>query len=193
VPYLTAQEVRDRARSDSLSDDDVFTDDYLEELVEEFEDIAERYCGVAFIPRTTTETRDVAGAASLILRPRITAVSAFTVDGIASTVYTLTEDVEALRIGVLPFTAHASGSIAVAYTHGYATIPATIRRACVEYVRACALRSDTGTGRDVIQQGFDGGSTRYSTPDWHAGRPTGYIEVDRLLNSNRDFPDQGVA
>ena len=39
----------------------------------------------------------------------------------------------------------------------------------------------------VIGQSFEGTYTRFSTPDWNAGRPTGYLEVDRLLNSLPDY------
>lgn len=66
--------------------------------------------------------------------------------------------------------------------------PAVLLRACREYVRSCALSDQSKVPRDVIAQSFgDGGYTRYSTPDWDAGRPTGYLEVDRLLNSLDDF------
>lgn len=65
--------------------------------------------------------------------------------------------------------------------------PATLLRACREYVRSCALADRSNVPRDVIGQTFDGGYTRYSTPDKDAGRPTGYLDVDRLLNSLDDF------
>ena len=65
-----------------------------------------------------------------------------------------------------------TGTLSVTYSYGQAT-PPSIKQACVQYVRAVALRELSDTSRDVIQQGFEGGSTRYSTPDWAAGRPTG--------------------
>jgi hypothetical protein len=65
--------------------------------------------------------------------------------------------------------------------------PNTLLRACREYVRSCALADSSNVTRDVIGQSADGGYTRYSTPDMRAGRPTGYLEVDRLLNSLRDY------
>lgn len=67
------------------------------------------------------------------------------------------------------------------------TAPEEFLRGCREYVRSCALADQSTVPRDVISQSFgDGGYTRYSTPDWAAGRPTGYLEVDRILNGLPD-------
>jgi hypothetical protein len=191
VPYLTVAQVRQRARSAVVADDSVFSDEEIEDYIAGFEDIAERYCGVAFIPRAATHTEDVCRSGQLILQPRITAVSAFTVDETASTIYEVTDSGK-LSAGLLPLSSTTTGAVSVTYTHGYATCPKEIERACIQYVRACALRDQSDSGRDVIAQGFDGGTTRFSTPDWDAGRPTGYIEVDRILNSFGRTPP-GIA
>lgn len=65
--------------------------------------------------------------------------------------------------------------------------PTAVLRACREYVRSCALSDRSGVPRDVISQSAEGTYTRFSTPDWDAGRPTGWLEVDRLLNSLDNF------
>lgn len=66
--------------------------------------------------------------------------------------------------------------------------PKALLRACRQYVRACALSDKSSVPRDVITQADgSGGYTRFSTPDKDAGRPTGYLEVDRLLNSLDDY------
>ena len=192
MAYLTAQQVRDRARSNDLSDTNQFSDAEIDRLIAEFEEIAEDYCEVSFISRTETRTVELSGASHVILQPKITAITTFTVEGTASTVYVL-EDTSLLAAGILPFDTTITGTLVVAYTYGYATTPAVVARACVQYVRACALRDDSGMGRDVIAQAFDGGTTRYSTPDKNAGRPTGYIEVDRLLNQAPSYRTPGVA
>ncbi len=75
----------------------------------------------------------------------------------------------------------------------YMEPPETILDACAEYVAAVSRSRSAGSTRDVIAQTFDGGLTRYSTPDWGAGRPTGYLEVDRLLNSLPDYRLPGIA
>lgn len=75
----------------------------------------------------------------------------------------------------------------------YTTPPEVILRACAEYVLCVVTSQASGTSRDVIAQSMDGSWTRYSTPDWAAGRPTGWTEVDRLLNSMPDYRVPGVA
>lgn len=75
----------------------------------------------------------------------------------------------------------------------YLTAPETLKRACTTYVEAVANSTRSGTSRDVIAQSIDGSWTRYSTPDWTAGRPSGWTEVDRLLNSLPDYRLPGIA
>jgi len=44
-----------------------------------------------------------------------------------------------------------------------------------------------GVSRNTLSEATDAGTTRYSTPDWEGGRPTGWLEVDRLLNTLPDY------
>ena len=187
MPYLTAQQVRDRARSDDISDDAVFTDADIEDYISEFEDLAERYCGQTFeVVASITETVELDRDCHIIVRRPLISVATFTVEDVASTAYEF--DTADKAAGIIRFTTPLTGTLSITYSYGQTT-PAAIKRACVQYVRAVALRDASAAGRDVIEQGFDGGSTRYSTPDWNAGRPTGYIEVDRILNEyGRDIP-----
>lgn len=75
----------------------------------------------------------------------------------------------------------------------YTTAPETLKRACAVYVEAVANATRSGTSRDVIAQSMDGSWTRFSTPDWSAGRPSGWTEVDRLLNSLPDYRIPGIG
>lgn len=84
---------------------------------------------------------------------------------------------------VLSAAATASGT-GVTFTINEA--PKAVQRACAEYVRASVLADRSGVPRDVIGQSFEGTYTRYSTPDKAAGRPTGYLDIDRLLNMLED-------
>jgi hypothetical protein len=56
-----------------------------------------------------------------------------------------------------------------------------------------AFADRSGQSRDVIAQSFDGSMTRYSTPSLQGKRPTGFLEIDRLLNSaaTYSFPSVG--
>jgi hypothetical protein len=54
-------------------------------------------------------------------------------------------------------------------------------------------RDRSSVPRDIIATSADGMSTRYSTPDWGAGRATGYLEIDRLLNTLPDYRTPAIA
>lgn len=177
MAYMTADDLRDRVPA--LDDPDI-TDTMLEDLVEEFEDIAERYLGVAYESRSETETFDLDQDTLVVLKwVKVTAVGTITIDGDAvdSDDYTFTDGY------AITFTSPRTGVLSVTYTHGEATPTKPLLRAGREYVKACALSDRSRVPRDVISQSGEGFTTRYSTPDWDRGRPTGYIEVDRLLNS----------
>jgi len=190
MAYLTPAEVR--TRIPALSNTTTYTNLELTNLVSEFEYIAERYLLTAFQTRTATAEQTVRPNKFVQLANRpVVSVSAFTVDGVSGTVADLTvEKATGLIYGAAWY---GSDVLNVTYTYGIATPPEPLLRACAEYCRAVAFADRSGQSRDVIAQSFDGSMTRYSTPDWNRGRPTGYLEVDRLLNSLADYVAPGVA
>lgn len=198
MAFPTAAEVAARFPAVGLPDDQI------DDLIDEFVEIAERYRGVALQATNATETFSNATSYNAyvdqwplrtIERPKlfslqlgrwpVRSVTSVTIDGdvVTPTRVTDTGVVYLPRMGL---------ETVVVYVHGIDT-PAAARRACMEYVRAVALSERSGTSRDVIAQSFDGGLTRYSTPNWSAGRPTGFLEVDRLLESLPDYRVPGVA
>lgn len=190
MPYLTPAQIR--SRIPALSNQTTYTDTELTNLVSEFEDIAERYLQTAFITRTATAEKIVRPNASIQLANRpVISVSALTIDGVAAT---LTELITDNATGVIYGLAwYGADVVTVTYTYGIATTPEPMLRACAEYCRAVAFADRSGQSRDVIAQSFDGSVTRYSTPDWNRRRPTGFLEVDRLLNGLADYSTPGVA
>lgn len=184
-PYLTPDDIRDWYPA--IAADAEITDAKLSALIAEFESIAERYTGVAYVPRETTETVEVCGRVFIASQFKITSVDSIEIEGVAVTGYTFTTGYS------IDFGTHRTGSLVVTYTHGFTTTPPEILRACREYVRACALADRSRIPRDVISQSGDGFTTRYSTPDWNARRPTGFIEVDRILNSVDQYRTPRVA
>lgn len=188
-PYMTATTLRGLQPDVNNSSD--FTDATLTALIAEFQGVCENYLGKAYTPRTVTgETIELDHDRYITLKnPNILTVTSVTVTWLgqtttfASTLYQIDK-----RGGAIDLLGYYTGEAAVSYTHGTATadIPQEILSACSEYVRARALRGKSSLGRDVIRQGYEGGSSStYSTPDWSKGRPTGYITVDALLNSQR--------
>lgn len=190
MAYLTPAQVR--SRIPALSNPTTYTDTELTSLVAEFTDIAERYLLTAFEVRTATAEQVVRPNKWVQLAHRpVVSVSAFTVDGVAGTLTELTTET---ATGLTYGPAWYGAKIATfTYTYGTATQPEPLLRACAEYCRAVAFADRSGQSRDVIAQSFDGSTTRYSTPDWNRGRPTGFLEVDRLLNSLTDYVAPGIA
>lgn len=189
MAYLTAAQVRSRVPA--LQNTTTYSDAELDRLVSEFESIAERFRGVAFVPRTRTEVFTYPSSVVLLGSQPLRSITSFTVDGVAGTVANLTVDTSTGKIADGGW--YGSKTLSVTYSHGLDSPDANILRACAEYCRAVAFSDRSGQGRDVISQSFDGGVTRYSTPDFARGRPTGYLEVDRLLTSVRDYRTTAVA
>lgn len=187
MAYISADDLRTRVSS---LDDTTIEDEWLEDLVEEFEDIAERYLGVAYESRTETETFDLCRSSTVVLKwAKVTAVSAITLDAVAvdADSYTFTDGYS------IRFTYPKTGVLSITYTHGESAPSKPILRACREYVRACALADRSRVPRDAFAVDVDGLNYRLSTPDFAANRPTGFIEVDRLLNSVPSYRVPGVA
>ena len=130
----------------------------------------ERAAGVNFIPTTHNgEVHDGDDSNYLVLEwPRITAVSAITVDGVAlsATEINLTDYDEGLAVDpVLPIITRRSGTflsgwanVVVSYTAGYAACPDLVKRAALQ---VCVEELVTTT---VPWQatGYDDGGTSYS-------------------------------
>lgn len=198
APYLTAAQVR--ASVPALNNVDQFSDTLINDLVSEFEAVAEDYRGAAFTPRTETETVTfgnglvpLGGLATVVLKwPLVRTVTSVTADATVVPAASYSVDVRNgtlrwLSVSGASVNIFGVGSVVVVYDHGYTTPPPIVLRACRQYVRACALSDTSGVPRDVIGQSIEGVYTRYSTPDKAAGRPTGWLEVDRLLNSLPDY------
>lgn len=199
VPYMVPDDLRSVA---GLEDVTGFPDATLARLVAVFEAAAESYRGVAFTPRVATEQVWLGYGSSerLVLSwPKVRSITSVTVDGTAidSSLFQVTDvgDVFALG-GFYGLTA------TVVYSHGY-DVPtdgnswpgsAMLLQACRTYVRSKAKLEKSNVGRDQISAiGPEGGTIQYSTPNIAQGRPTGYLEVDELLNLLPDHRVPGVG
>lgn len=195
-PYLTPTEVRSRvARIIDLTDSE-YPDAEVARVVAEFEEQLEPYRGVAYTPRTQVdEVRATARTEDLLILtwPLATAITSIVVNGatVASTRYSLRADGSSIvdfTGGLVP-----GYPATVTYTHGHTAPPETVKRACALYVVRVLQQETAGTSRDVLWQNFDGGSTRYSTPNIDEGRLTGFLEVDRLVNGLPDYRQPTVG
>lgn len=189
--YLTAAAAK--LRDDRLADFDATA---IDARIAAFEEIAEPYRGVAFTPRTATNVMVRGCDRTTLVLPhvKVSTPSAIAVDGVALTSGQLADVTVWGNEGTLERDAGWSGtSVVLTYVYGYATPPAAVLDACTEYVLSTLRSRQSGVSRNVLSEATEAGTTRYSTPDWAAGRPTGWLEVDRLLNSLPDYRVPGLA
>lgn len=199
MAYQTAAQIRtawaaNPAWSD-VADTTKWPDATLNRYVASFEELVEDYRGVAYEPRTATETflLDERSCSLRLAWPQVRSITSVTetspaVGGSATTVSSTLYTFDADAGLVLYPTGFLTGSkVVVVYSHGFAAPPDSLVEATLEYVRCRAMQGRSGVARDVIAQNVEGLTTRFSTPDKAAGRPTGYLDVDRLLNSLADL------
>jgi hypothetical protein len=197
MPYLTATEVRELL-DHVFADTTKFPDALLDNLISSFEAVAEEYRGVAYTPRTAVEAHTpLRGSGGVVLRrPAATAVTEIDVDGdtLDPAAYRLlpADGIVVVRGGFSAWWGTFPPVVTVTYTHGFTAVPQPILDACAEYVRGAAMVRTSKTSRDVIYTSAQGTTTRYSTPDPAKGRPTGWTECDRLLNSMADYRTPAV-
>lgn len=155
-----------------------FSEEEIEAAAERVKERFENICGVAFEPTEVTVTLDGTGTATVVLpHTRVSAVSAAEIDDVAVTL----ADIKAKSFGVLYL---ASGwtsgtrNVSVTYTHGYAAVPETIKRAALiaaaHEIQGSDLPSTTTSHSDEL------GSFDHLVPGG-AGRWYGIPEVDAVL------------
>lgn len=163
------------------------------DLRDEFEDIAERWTGKAWVPRYAKDRLPYAThlLSNLAVRSILAAVDG---DDVAADfsdwllepwgLVTSTSGAPVLT-GTWPYT--------VRYTHGADRPPVELKNACAAYVRAKALQGGNRVGRDVLSMTDPAGiGTQFSTPSWAQGRPTGFLDIDAVLTS-LGAPLPGIA
>lgn len=193
APYLLPAAIRERIPDLTEAN---FSDEDLAERVAEFEPIAERARGCAFTTRTATRTFQITGwRPSVILEPLIQSIDSLTVNG---NDVTATQRLNA-EAGILSVDGgFGCGELVVEFTYGYETPPASVLRACRLYVwrEAMADRNpNSGNTYQTTQTDVNGNlfTERQSTPDWSAGRFTGWMDVDKILNQLPDYRTPGIG
>jgi hypothetical protein len=140
------------------------------DLIGDFVDLVERWCGESPIPRRTVERVD----GTVLQFPNVESLTV-TVDDQQIT------DPEVPEYGILDRTGWPYGVATVDYVHHRPSLIAPLKRACATWVAAAVAAEDAGRSRDMLWETTDAGTVRYSSPDWSAGRPTGIIAVDAAL------------
>jgi hypothetical protein len=157
----------------------------LAEARQWFEDRAESYCGVAFVPRYAREVLDGPGSARLDLRhPRPRSIISAKFDGVVQT--TTTWDLyEAGYIvnygGSFPW---GFRNVELIYEHGYDQAPSDIRDAALTAIRSNVLGGGSAGGgipAGVTQLATDAGVMTFGRRTF----PFGIPEVDAVLGDRR--------
>lgn len=182
---ITLNEMRGLA---GLADAGKFPSSTLLRLRREFEDTAETYCKVGFVPRFHRDVLDGNNRTQIQLAARLpTKVLSVTISGtsVATSAFSVHPHGRLeYPTGVFSQPTTVGGNVIVEYEAGYPSPPAKLVRAARDFVRHYALVEQSPVGRDVLSFTDPGGyATRFSTPDWDQGRPTGLLDVDAVLNS----------
>lgn len=187
--YFTLAELR---ALPNLSDTNKFTTSELADARRWFETVAERYCGVAFVPRFQRVTLDGTDLAYFQLPDiPVRKVRSVSVDDVALT----STELDALAVSAGGFgyidrtdgalVTKGYGNVSVAYEYGLDGPPDDLRHAGLVAARHKLLTDLQGTPARELSIANDlGGTTRFSTPS--EDRPTGLLEVDAVLASYRD-------
>ena len=194
APYLTAADLT--GSGGVLDNTTDFPEATLTALVAEFEELAERYRGRAYRPRSVVVTVPGTTSNTLLLDYiDVSAVTAATIDGDAI-------DEEAVTVWPDGRLVRSAGwgtcesQVVVTITHGADEPPPAVLRACREFVRAKATAARGNLPRDVPRQ-LTGNDAGYIAPippaNWTGGAPTGIKVVDDALNSVPDARIPGVG
>jgi len=174
----------------------------LLKAITEFENVVDDYRGVAYVRRVNVWTLRLDAGRSTLFFPRAEIRNVRAVAGPSGALPAASwfwdgsdfVKIDSSAAGVVLTPTGSGFNVVTTVEHGHTeAVPETLRRACTEYVRSVLLRESSNLPRDIIAQAQDGFITRFSTPNAAEGRPTGFLEVDRLLNELTDRRPPGIA
>lgn len=158
-----------------------------------FEQLVERYCGVQFVRRYYRET--IPGRwtqqSQLTKRPARVLLSAKTTDT-NGTVTTYTTTNWGFTTGntlvtdgdILAGSLYGADNLTFEYEYGYDYPDADLVEASKIWIGYELLKDRSQTGRNYSARTTPEGYTETPIiPDWDAGRPTGLVDVDNVLNA----------
>lgn len=182
MALLTAAEVRERiSRGGTPLDSNAYGDTWVDEQVEEFEDLFASWLGHYPAARSVAETLTPQGQVDRLVLTfgKVAAVASVVENAItlAATAYRFESPGILVRKAALW---NPDYPVTVTYTSGLAAnvAPSFVQRACALYVEKVAAADRSAQSADVRATGD---TTWYVMPDPAQNRPTGWREVDRLL------------
>jgi hypothetical protein len=179
--YMSLARLR---REPGLGDTGRFPDWLLQDYRDGLAEYVERYCGWGFVPSFAVESHWGRGGDCLpAFHQPVTAVRSVTIDGDAIDA----DDVDIIAGSVLHLASGwtAGKPISVGVEFGETFPPARLVTAMVRCIRRDLLARGAQSPSDMLWETVDGNTVRYSTPDFAAGRPTGVLDLDAVLNAYR--------
>ncbi len=172
--YVSLVDIR---AEDALSSTSLFPNAKLAEARQWFEDKAERFCGVSFVPHYQRDLLNGQGSTKLELRrarPRTLLSVKF--DGTVqdTTTWDLYEFGYIVAPSAFPVGAN---NVEVIYEHGFDSPDSDMREAALTAIRARLLGDRSGIPPNIAQMSVDGMTQTFRAPT----RPTGIGEVDAVL------------
>jgi hypothetical protein len=175
--------VADLRALDGLTNSTTFPQEKLEEARQWFEDVAEIFCGFAFVPRFERELLDGDGSGTLTLKrafPRV--VLSAKIDGTAQTGLTTWDLYESGRLirdaGIFPV---GRRNVEVTYEYGRDEPDAEVRQAALMAIRSRLLADRSGIPERMTSIVTELGTVVRTAPM----RPTGIPDVDSVLASRK--------
>lgn len=170
--------------------------------ITEFEDLADDYRGIAHVRRVVVDRVNVEPGRTSLAFHRVLVHSVALYDSASVALPAASwflngrgyVELDSAAAGITTSPPGAGYDVKVVWEHGQDSgVPEVLNRAGRLHVRSTLLLEQSGLSRDVVATADQGFVTRMSTPDIERGRPTGFLEVDRLLNQIRDRRGEGIA
>jgi hypothetical protein len=186
---FTIADARAFGKSTDLANETTYPDQMIADARARVTDLFRRYCQVSFIPRYDHWEFDAMMQTTLYLpAKRVTKLLNVSLNGTpvdAPTLAAMVVQPNGQLYHSNTFFGFWSGlqrnQILVEYEHGWQQPPPQISRAALVTVWAELTTSQLADRFMSMQNEL--GITRQSTPDWGAGRPTGILSVDSVLNA----------
>lgn len=183
--YVTLPELR---AEPGLADTARYDRALLDELRDAIERTVEDYTGVAWCRAYERDHLYGNGRGRLLLsRRRPRALLSVTIDGtaVSTALFDLDEVTGELVYLDNTFDPSSDGApnVVVAYEHGHDNPDGDLALEVRKWIAHNALRRRVvDSPSDAISETVDGRTVRFSTPDPRAGRPTGSLALDAILN-----------
>lgn len=168
-----------------LSDKARYPAALLSEIRDEYADLMDKECGVAFVRRYKRDSLFGDGQQRIPLtqmRPKSLVSVTIAGTSIPTSSFDLTDGGEIVYLNnVFPRSIDGARNVIVVYEHGFEKPPGKLRREVLKCIRTELIARSSAVHDNALSQTFDGTTIRFSTPNRAEGRPTGILTLDPII------------